>query len=261
MKLVSLIHVNNFLSNVLKYTGGSVEKIDPYMTNGLMVKGKDEIAKIGFGVSASLELFKKAKREGCDAIITHHSFNIPTINGYDAIFHKRIEFLIKNEISLFGFHFLLDWHPVLGNNAQILQKLNTKPKNPYLLHGYPWGWVAELDTPKTPGEILEILKPFLSKTRTIMYDYGSKKIKKIVVVSGKGAPHAGDMKLLIDSGIDLYITGEVHEWNRELFREAGINFLAGGHYHTEVFGLKALMEEVKKNLDIEVVWLSLTNDV
>jgi putative NIF3 family GTP cyclohydrolase 1 type 2 len=63
-------------------------------------------------------------------------------------------------------------------------------------------------------------------------------------------------------GIDLYITGEAHEWNREIFKEAGINFIAGGHYNTEIFGIKALMDYVKSNFKgIDCSWLDLENDI
>ncbi|OGG13244.1 Nif3-like dinuclear metal center hexameric protein [Candidatus Gottesmanbacteria bacterium RIFCSPHIGHO2_02_FULL_39_11] len=258
--MITLFELGNYLSKLLNYPDGPVEKVDPYMANGLMVKGKEEIQKIGFGVSASLELFKKAKEENCDCIITHHSFSLPEYNGYDPIFQSRMEFLIKNNISLFGFHFLLDWHPILGNNAQILKKIGAKPKKPYLFYGNPWGWVGEFGKLKNRDEIEEVLKSFLSP-RIITYHFGENQIRKVVAVSGKGAPHASEMKDLIKEKIDLYITGEVHEWNRELFREAKINFIAGGHYHTEVFGLRALMEEVKKKFQIEVTWLKLTNDI
>ena len=45
---------------------------------------------------------------------------------------------------------------------------------------------------------------------------------------------------MIRDKVDLYVTGEPHEWNRELFREAGISFFAGGHYNTEKLGVLAL---------------------
>lgn len=258
--MIKLKELTAYLNSILRYEDGLVEKIDPGMTNGLMVKGKEEISKIGFGVSASLLLFQKAKEENCDAVISHHSFNIPAVNAYDPIFQNRMEFLIENNISLFGFHFLLDWHPKIGNNAQILKRIGAKPTKTYLFHENPWGWEGELPKPKPLDEIVGILKPYLSP-RMIMYDFGKRDIKRLVVVSGKGAPHSYEMQHLMESNIDLYITGEAHEWNRELFREAGINFIAGGHYHTEVFGLRALMEEVKKKFKVEMAWLKLTNEV
>lgn len=259
--MITLIELQKFLYDYLYFDKKLVlEKIEQYMCNGLMVKGKEQISRIGFGVSASLELFKKAKDGNCNVIIVHHAFNPPPYNRYDQIYQDRIGFLIENKISLFGYHFLLDAHPEVGNNVQILKIIGAKTVEPYLHHGDPWGWIGEMD-----GVGLDIveekLKPHLSK-RAVLYEYGTSKIKRVVVVSGKGAPLAGEMQELTDGKVDLYITGEVHEWNRELFREAGINFIAGGHYATEVFGVKALMEKVKNHFpQLEVVWIELSNEV
>ena len=236
-----------------------VSKIDPYMTNGLMIEGREEVRKIGFGVSASLSLFEKAQEENCDTLIVHHSFNLPDYNHYDSIFQHRIAFLIKNNISLFGYHFLLDAHPEIGNNVEILKTIKAKPTHPYFHQGQPWGWIGEYENDMSLNEIVEILKPHLSK-RTVVYEFGRKDIKRVVAISGMGSPR--DMQELLEKDIDLYITGEVHEWNRELFREAGINFIAGGHYATEVFGVKALMEKVKEQFPIvEVEFLDLPNEI
>jgi putative NIF3 family GTP cyclohydrolase 1 type 2 len=69
------------------------------------------------------------------------------------------------------------------------------------------------------------------------------------------------MEGLIRDKVDLYITGEPHEWNRELFREAGISFFAGGHYNTEKLGVLALGEVIRGQFDVEVEFLDLPNEV
>ena len=238
-----------------------VEKIDPYMTNGLMVKRSDQIENIGFAVSASVELFKLAKQKNCQALIVHHSFNLPKTNNYDYIFQERMSYLIKNDISLFGYHFLLDAHPEVGNNVSILKTIGAQPDKHFLHHGDPWGYTGKFPQSISLAEIKKSLKPHLS-TRSVFYDFGKSEINKVVAISGKGAPISREMTDLVKNNVDLYITGEVHEWNRELFREAGINLIAGGHYHTECFGIKALMEKVKKDLtQITPVWLDLKNEV
>jgi dinuclear metal center YbgI/SA1388 family protein len=260
--MITLTQLQKFLDGYMLYDKKlNVEKIDPFMTNGLMIKGNEDIKKIGFGVSASISLFERAKEAGYDALIVHHTFNIPQINRFDSIFQNRIGFLIKNGISLFGYHFLLDAHPEIGNNSMILKTLGANLTKPYLLHDSPWGWTGVLTIEKTLDEIKEIYKPFLSQ-RTKIYDFGPKKIKRVVACSGKGAPPISNIQRLIDEKIDLYITGEVHEWIRELFREAKINFIAGGHYSTEVFGIKTFMEKVKNEFDsIDCEWIDLENDI
>lgn len=258
--MAKLTDLQNFLDGYMNYDKSmDMGKIDPHMANGLMVKGKEEIEKIGFGVSASLELFKLAKEEKCDALIVHHAFQLPAYNRYEAIFQNRIGFLMDNDITLFGFHFLLDSHPEVGNNVQILETIRATVDKPYYHHGDPWGWTGKFDKGTDLKTVIANLQPYLSKRLTI-YEFGREKIKKAVVVSGMGAPR--DMQELMDKKVDLYITGEVHEWNRELFREAGIHFIAGGHYCTEVFGLKALMDKIAEKFPgSDTVWLKLHNEI
>ena len=236
-------------------------RIDPFMTNGLLIKGNGKIERIGFAVSASEKLFAIAKENNCQAVVVHHSFNLPKNNNFDSIFQNRIAFLIKNNISLFGYHFLLDAHPIIGNNVEILKTIAAVPDKPYFHHGEPWGYSGLMTKSVSLSQITEKLSDFISP-RSVYYGFGPKEIKKVVAVSGKGAPLASDMTQLIKDKIDLYITGEAHEWNRELFREAGINFIAGGHYHTEMFGIKALLEKLKKDLpQVTPVWLELENEI
>lgn len=258
--MITLSDLANFLDGYLYFDRSlDLSKIDPKMSNGVMVKGKMEIRKIGFSVSTSLALFEIAREDLYDAVIVHHTFLLPPWNRFDQIYFDRLSFLIKNNISLFGYHFLLDAHPEIGNNAMILRTIGAKPSAPYLHNGYPWGWIGETEQSVTLQSIKDVLGPSFS-TRTKIYDFGTNRIKRIVACSGMGAPT--DMQYLIDNHIDLYITGEVHEWNRELFREAKINFIAGGHFATEVFGVKALMEKVAEKFpDVECGWIDLINDV
>lgn len=260
--MITLTHLQKFLDGYLYFDSKlSVEKIDPHMTNGLMVKGSEEVKKIGFCVSASVSLFEKAKQHSCDAVIVHHAFNMPPFNRYDYIFQKRINYLLHHDISLFGYHFLLDAHPEVGNNAQILKTFGAKPIRPYIHRGNPWGWVGELAKEKDLYTLIGEFTPYVSP-RVVVYNFGPKKIKRVAAVSGKGAPLAADMQGLIDGKIDLFITGEVHEWNKELFREAKINFLAGGHYATEKFGITALMKKIAKQFpDVKVEWLEVLNEI
>jgi putative NIF3 family GTP cyclohydrolase 1 type 2 len=83
----------------------------------------------------------------------------------------------------------------------------------------------------------------------------------MVAVSGAGAPYPGDMDWLIKHRLDLFITGEPREWNRELFREASISFVAAGHYHTERIGIQALGDLLRSRLDVTVKFLDLANPV
>lgn len=235
----------------------------PYLShdvldNGLQTRGNATVRKVGFAVSASMETFRLAKENDCDALVVHHGVILPATH-FDSLTYNRYSYLIKNDLSLWSAHFLLDAHPTLGNNAQIIKAIGAKPTTPYHHGGAPWGWVGEFAKPQPLTGIMKKLQPLLSP-RTVTYDFGPKMIKRVAVVSGKGAPWTQDTAELPERGIDLYITGEVHEWIRESFREVGVNFIAGGHYHTECFGVRAVQKEVAK-WGLHTSWIDFPNDV
>lgn len=227
--------------------------------NGLQTFGANTIQRVGFGVSASKELFRLAKQEQCEAIVVHHGINIQSRN-LDRLSYERLAELIRSDISLWSAHFLLDSHPTLGNNAQILKTIGAKRQKQYVKNGVPWGWYGAFETPVTVDQAIERLEGKCSPA-TITYRFGPKEIRTVVVNSGGGAPHSFQMDELMQEKVDLFITGELNEWNREFFREAKINFIAAGHYHTEMFGLLALQQQMESDLHVQTVWLDLPNEV
>lgn len=240
------------------------EELEPYTTkdvlhNGLQSRGREEIKKVGFGVSASISLFKKAVKEGVDAIVVHHGINVEPLN-LDRLSYERLAFLIKNDISMWASHFLLDAHPELGHPAQIIKLLDGTVVEPYLIKDAPWGAIAELPDGTTMESILKTLQAHLSE-QTVTYEYGPKEIQRMVCATGMGSPYPSEVEWLLDHDIDLFLTGEAHEWIREIFREAELNFIAGGHYHTEQFGVQAVQQVVQDSWGLETVWLDLENPV
>ncbi|MDD3647678.1 MAG: Nif3-like dinuclear metal center hexameric protein [Candidatus Dojkabacteria bacterium] len=257
--MIYLKDLNKYLSDYLNYDKKiSVRSMDEQNGNGLQVKGEKKIMKIGFGVSASLELFKHAKKAGCQCLIVHHGLRMPDSPHYDSIFQNRIEYLLKNSMSLFGYHYLLDSHPVVGNNAQILKKLNITIKGQLV----DWGWYGELETSTNLSDIKKKCEEMFGQD-IILYKYGKDKVKKIGAVSGSGSLSGSEFQSVIDLDLDLYITGNPSESTREKYREIGSNFIAGGHYATETFGVKALMKKIRNKFggSVETEYLELWNEV
>jgi putative NIF3 family GTP cyclohydrolase 1 type 2 len=59
----------------------------------------------------------------------------------------------------------------------------------------------------------------------------------------------GDLQVA-QEGIDTFITGEAPHWAAVAADELGMNLLLGGHYATEVFGVKALAAHLSKRFKI-----------
>ena len=236
----------------------AVARVDPHMANGLQVRGREDIGLIVTGVSASLRFFEEAVAMGAHALVVHHSLNLPAGIHFDHIFSQRLRYLFAHELSLFGYHYLLDSHPAIGNNAQIIKRLGGRPTEPYGSDG--WGWIGEFEEGVCRDEVVARCVALFAQTG-VQYPFGPAWVKKVVALSGSGAPRASDMDWLFRNRVDLYITGEPREWCREMFREAGISLVAGGHYATERPGIQALTEVLSSQPDVSVRFLDLPNPV
>jgi putative NIF3 family GTP cyclohydrolase 1 type 2 len=76
---------------------------------------------------------------------------------------------------------------------------------------------------------------------------GPKKTGAIGIITG-GA--GSEIYKVGQEGIDTFITGEAPHWAAVAADELGMNLLLGGHYATEVFGVKALAARLSKRFKI-----------
>jgi len=141
----------------------------------------------------------------------------------------------------------LDKNIKYGNNAEILRMLNVKPKELFNEVGY----LGYFNKPRSLSSITEELNRKL-ETKCIVLKFGKKKIEKIAVVSGYGAP---DVLEAIKKNVDLLITGETSHAYYDDAEEGKINVIFGGHYKTETIGVKALGILLKKKFDLKTVFI------
>jgi putative NIF3 family GTP cyclohydrolase 1 type 2 len=62
-------------------------------------------------------------------------------------------------------------------------------------------------------------------------------------------------------GYDALVTGEPEEPALHTARELGIHFLAGGHYATETFGVKALASRLTDEFSLDSEFLDVENPI
>ena len=82
---------------------------------------------------------------------------------------------------------------------------------------------------------------------------GKKRRIKIGVCSGGAGEFAVDAKEL---GCDLYVTGEASWGDVVAAKNCSAPMVCLGHYDTEVFGVRSLASEMKRELGIETVDLT-----
>ena len=242
--------LEKFLAEFLK-----VDEFEDYCINGIQVEGKEEINKVLLGVSVSQRLFDQAVREKADAIIVHHGLfwkNDPVPFSLRGILKNRVASLIKNDISLFGYHLPLDAHPQVGNNAIILKNLGIAPEEPIDV-----GFIGVLPKEMKREDFLLLVNEKLD-TQALLFPFGKEKIKTIAAISGASS---SAYPLVASKDVDLFIGGEIKENHVREIEEIGLNYIKAGHYNSEKFGVQALGEFLAKEFDIQCKFFDIPNPI
>ncbi len=221
----------------------NIIKISDYSINGLQVEGKEKVNKISFAVDLSLETIKKCAENKSDMIIVHHGIfwknSQITITG---IHKERIKNLLDNRISVYAAHLPLDLHPKYGNNAAICNLLNLKQIKSFgNYNGIMIGFYGNLTEKTELDKFIKLFEKKICKPNHIIKSNNF--VKKIGVVSGGGAGLFYECSSL---GIDTFVTGEQNYTVQNFAEEQKINIIFGGHYNTEIYGVKSLMNFIKK---------------
>lgn len=227
-----------------------------YCPNGLQVEGRAETKRILCGTTASQALIDAAIERNADAILVHHGWFWKGEDGRVTGFRKqRMAALLKHDISLFAYHLPLDAHPVLGNNAQLAQKLGWTVSGNFGEQNI--GFVGTLATPMAAAAVAHQVGGVLGRVPQLLGD-GSREIRRVAWCSG-GAQ--GYFEQAIAAGADLYLSGEVSEQTYHLAIETGIPYIAAGHHATERYGVQALGRHLAETLGLECEYLELDNPV
>ena len=156
-------------------------------------------------------------------------------------------------MALYACHLPLDAHPVFGNNAQMAQCLGIKSYDMFSDYkGKKIGVKGKLPFPMTIDQIVRLLD-FSSDTGLKTLEFGKDLCETVGIVSGGAGNNVADA---INDGLDLFITGEIYHQNFHEALENKINVIAGGHYQSETFGVKAVMRMVLGELGIKGEFIS-----
>lgn len=234
-------------------------EMEDYGPQGLQVEGASEVTKIVTGVSACMELFEEAKERGAQAVMVHHGMfwnNEPRV--VKASLKDRLKFLLVNDISLIGYHLVLDRSEKIGNNIKIVEALGlTDPVGFGKYGGKTIGYMAKTGAPLLINNFIETVRQEINPDAR-HYSFGPESVEKIAIVSG-GAPQL--VREAVTQGADLYLTGEETEWIYHFVKEEKIHYVAAGHHATERFGIKALGEKVGEAFGITVDFVDIENPI
>jgi dinuclear metal center YbgI/SA1388 family protein len=228
--------------------------------NGLQVPGPADVTRVVTGVTAQRALIDRAVEEGAQLVLVHHGlfwdFH-PT--GLSPVLAERLRPLFKHDVALAGYHLPLDAHPEVGNNAILADRLGCERHEPFgTFRDQKIGRAGTFPGDGVPAAELFARVREVTGRVPIVFDGGPERIRRIGIVSGSAADSLSEATAL---GLDAFLTGEPREHVMAEAREAGIHFIAAGHYATETFGVRALGDWLAHRFDIEHIWVDIPNPV
>lgn len=223
---------------------------------GLLIGGAERtVKKIGFALDLTPETLESAVLNGADLIITHH----PVIFKAQKTFLERniaFEAAIRG-VSVISAHTCFDVANG-GVNDVLCDVLGITDVESVESEELSVPMVRMGNIKST--SVANFAKLISEKLSTVcrVVDCGNT-ISKAAVCGGAGMDFYLDA---VQSGADVYVTGDISHHEMLLAKEIGVTVIAAGHFETENPAVKALESMIKaKFIDVDTVILTQTNPV
>jgi dinuclear metal center YbgI/SA1388 family protein len=226
-----------------------------YGPMGLQVVGTAEVRRIVCGVSVSRELFQRAAEAEAQLVLVHHGlFWERDSRVVGPVLRERLRALFDADLNLVAYHLALDAHEEVGNNALLCDELGVDRERRFA-DGYGFG--GRLAEPVPVSDLAERAQQRLGQM-PLVFSYGPEVVERVAVCSGGAARYLAQAAA---EGYDCFVTGEADEPTKHAAKEAGVHFVAGGHYATETLGVRALAARLAKRFDLAWEFVDLPNPV
>ena len=247
------------LQEITSYTNEylRINEFADYCPNGLQVEGQNNIEKIASGVTASLAFIEQALAWGAQCLLVHHGYfwknERVAIVGMKK---RRLQALLKRDVSLLAYHLPLDAHPVVGNNVQLAHRLGIGSLEPLQKNAKaPIGNIGSLSAPMAIQEFVTLCEQKLAH-KAVHIDSGPAQIQRIAWCTGGAQSMIEDA---VEQKADVYLTGEISEQTVHTARECELHFIAAGHHATERYGAQALGAHLAEKFGLEHQFFDIEN--
>lgn len=239
MRLNEVVH---YLDRYLE-----IDRVPDYSgaANGLQVESEGPVERIAVAVDATQATIDAAADGGADLLIVHHGLfwdGDPRLTGRR---YRRAQSLLRANLAVYSAHLPLDVHPEVGNNAVLARALGVEVEGRFGEYkGQEMGYWGRLEIRR---EALAARLDELLGGGVRLIAGGPELVRRVGVITG-GA--ASEIPAAVAAGLDAFVTGEGAHHNYFDATEGGINLYLGGHYATEVWGVRALAEHLESELGL-----------
>jgi dinuclear metal center YbgI/SA1388 family protein len=213
----------------------------PGAINGLQVENNGAVTKIGAAVDACEASIRKAVEAGVNFLVVHHGLFWDGAQPLAGAQYRKVKTALDANLAIYSAHLPLDVHPVFGNNTLLSKALGFKKTEPFFFEKNQFIGV-KTKRAIDRDELVRRLEGVLG-SHVKLSPGGPQKTSHIGVVTGGAGT---EVRKAADEGVDTFITGEGPHHSYLLAEELGVNLLYGGHYATEIFGVKALAAHLSR---------------
>lgn len=243
--MVTLADIVSYLD--LELRTGEIEDYAGAL-NGLQLANNGEVTRIIAAVDASLPVCEAAAAGGGGLMLVHHGMFWQGMQPVTGPLYRKLKVAFDANLAVYSSHLPLDIHPEFGNNVLLANELGIINQQPFFeskgnLVGIKGTWSG------TRSALAACLGKILQGPIHICPG-GPERVATVGVITGGAGSEAARV---FASGVDTFITGEGPHWSYPLAEELGLNLVYGGHYATEIFGVKALSAAVSTRF--QVPWM------
>ena len=214
----------------------------PGALNGLQIENQGGITRIVAAVDACEAVLLEASKQPGTLLIVHHGLFWSGAQPITGSFYRKLKAALDGDLALYSSHLPLDLHPSLGNNVLLAKALALSDIKPALeIKGQSIGVMGKVK-PMKREKFIALLRECIGEPIHLAPG-GPEMIRSVLVVTG-GA--GGEVAQAAGLKADAFVTGEGPHWSYTAAEELGINLFYGGHYATEVFGVKALASHLSE---------------
>ena len=206
-----------------------------------------EVEKIFICLDVSEEVIQKAVDFGANLIVSHHPIIFRAVKNIrtDLPLGRKIEMLIKNNISVFAAHTNLD-SAIGGVNDILAEKIGLVDVKMFGEEEISLGRIGKLSESMTAKDFAEHVKKVLNAENVRLIDAGNFLINKVGICGGAGSEFISKAKFF---GAQAFVTGDVKYHEAQSAVENKIHVVDAGHFATEFLIVHALAEKLSAEFE------------
>jgi dinuclear metal center YbgI/SA1388 family protein len=217
----------------------------PHALNGLQVESPRSIERIAVAVDASERAIQESVQNQCNLLVVHHGLFWNGLRPLTGRTYRKVRACLDGNLGLYASHIPLDLHPEVGNNAVLSREIGLEVRGEWgEYRGCKIGVWGELRL--TRERLTARLDDVLGGPVRLIPG-GGELVEKVGVITGAGASYIDEALAL---GLDALVTGEGAHHTYFDATEGGLNVFYGGHYRTEVWGVRALAAHLERTFGI-----------